>query len=115
MSITGSAIERTLLCAVMRLCSVIPVASATRLWAVTIAISAIRWLMSATNSYPQIQKVIHTLLESPKDTLMIDTYLTSLVRSTLSTRAGRPVSSRRASLSGALCIATATPRVIKDY
>ena len=49
MSITGSAIERTLLCAVMRLCSVIPVANAMRLWVVTTAISAIRWLMSAMN------------------------------------------------------------------
>jgi hypothetical protein len=115
MSITGSAIGHTLLCAVMRLCFVIPVANAMRLWAVTTAISAIRWLMSATNSYPQIQKVIHSLWESPKDTLIIDTYLTGSVRSTLSTRAGRPGSSRRALLTGALCIATATPRVIKDY
>jgi hypothetical protein len=115
MSITGSAIERTLLCAVMRSCSDIPVANAARLWAAITAISAIRKRMTVMNSYPQIKKVIHTLLETPKDTLIIDTYLTCSVRSTLSTRAGRPGSSRRALLSGALCIATATPRVIKDY
>ena len=103
MSITGSAIERTLLCAVMRLCFVIPVANAMRLWAVITAISAIRWHMSATNSYPQLRKVIHRLWESPMNTLMIALPLTALVRSTLSTRAGRPVSSRRASLTGVLC------------
>ena len=115
MSITGSAIERTLLCAVMRLCSVIPVANAMRLWAVITAISAIRWHMSATNSYPQLDKVIHRLWESPKNTLMIALSLTGSVRSTLSTRAGRPGSSRRALLSGALCIATALLVVNKDY
>ena len=115
MSITGSAIERTLRCAVTRSCSVIPVANAMRLWAVITAISAIRKRMTVMNSYPQLRKVIHNLWESPMNTLMIALSLTGSVRSTLSTRAGRPGSSRRASLSGALCIATATPRVIKDY
>jgi hypothetical protein len=115
MSITGSAIVHTLLCAATRLCFVIPVANAMRLWAAITAISAIQKRISAMNSYPQLRKVIHSLWESPKSTLMIALSLTSLVRSTLSTRAGRPVSSRRASLSGALCIATATPRVMKDY
>jgi hypothetical protein len=109
MSITGSAIERTLLCAVMRLCFVILVASAMRLWAVITAISAIRWLMSATNSYPQLQKVIHSLWESPKITLNVVRCLTRSVRSTRWTRTGRPGSSRRALLSGALCIAFALP------
>jgi len=66
-------------------------------------------LMSAMNSYPQIRKVIHTLWESPKITLMLARYLTYSVRSTLSTRAPQGASSRRALLSGALCIAVALP------
>lgn len=61
------------------------------------------------NSYPQLKKVINMLWESPKNTLRLARYLTALVRSTLSTRAGRPVSSRRASLTGALCLALAIP------
>ena len=40
---------------------------------------------------------------------MIDSSLTSSVRSHLSTRAGEPGSSRRASLSGALCLAMLIP------
>lgn len=83
--------------------------SVERLWAVTSVISTITKLMSAMNSYPQIRKVIHTLWNTPKNTLMLATYLTNSVRSTLSTRAGRPVSSRRALLSGALCLALAIP------
>jgi len=61
------------------------------------------------NSYPQIQKVIHTLLESPKNTLMIALSLTGSVRSTLSTRARRRASSRRALLTGVLCLVVAIP------
>jgi len=65
--------------------------------------------MSAMNSYPQIRKVIHTLLETPKNTLMLATYLTHSVRSTLSTRAPLGASSRRVLLSGVLCLAVAIP------
>jgi len=115
MSTIGSAIERISLCAVMRLCFVIPVANAARLWAVITAISAIQKRISVMNSYPQIKKVIHSLWESPKNTLMLATYLTRSVRSTLSTRAGRPGSSRRALLSGALCNGVALLVVNKDY
>jgi hypothetical protein len=69
-----------------------------------------KWInLMAANSYPQLQKVIHSLWESPKITLNVARYLTRRVRSTLSTRAGRPVSSRRASLTGALCLALAIP------
>ena len=93
----------------MRLCSAIPVANAMKLWAATTVTSAIRKPMSAMISYPQLQKVIHTLWESPKNTLMLATYLTSWVRSTLSTRARRRASSRRVLLSGVLCLAVAIP------
>jgi hypothetical protein len=103
MSTTGSAIERISLCAVTRLCFVIPVANAVRLWAVITAISAIQKRMTVMNSYPQIKKVIHTLWESPKNTLILATYLTNWVRSTLSTRAPLGASSRRAPLSGVPC------------
>lgn len=65
--------------------------------------------MTVINSYPQLKKVIHMLWESPKNTLRLARYLTASIRSTLSTRAGRPVSSRRASLTGALCLALAIP------
>jgi hypothetical protein len=65
--------------------------------------------MSATNSYPQIRKVIHSLLESPKITLNVARCLTGSVRSTLSTRAPRGASSRRVLLSGVLCLAVAIP------
>jgi hypothetical protein len=61
------------------------------------------------NSYPQIRKVIHTLLETPNNTLKLATYLTGSVRSTLSTRAPLGASSRRVLLSGALCLAVAIP------
>jgi hypothetical protein len=66
------------------------------------------------NSYPQIKKVIHSLWESPKDTLILATYLTRSVRSTLSTRAAQAGSSRRALLSGVLCNGVALLVVIKD-
>jgi len=93
----------------MRLCSVIPVAHAMRLWAVTTVTLTMMKPMSATNSYPQLQKVIHTLLESPKIALMIALSLTRSVRSTLSTRARRRASSRRALLTGVLCLVVAIP------
>jgi len=93
----------------MRLSFVIPVAHAMRLWAVTTVTLTMMKPMSATNSYPQLQKVIHTLLESPKNTLMIALSLTRSVRSTLSTRARRRASSRRALLTGVLCLVVAIP------
>jgi hypothetical protein len=65
--------------------------------------------ISAMNSYPQIKKVIHSLLETPKITLNVALSLTSLVRSTRSTRTAAAVSSRRALLTGALCLAFALP------
>jgi hypothetical protein len=65
--------------------------------------------MSVKNSYPQLRKVIHTLWESLKNTLMLATYLTHSVRSTLSTRAPLGASSRRVLLSGVLCFAVAIP------
>ena len=65
--------------------------------------------MSATNSYPQLKKVIHTLWESPKIALILATYLTRSVRSTLSTRALRRASSRRVLLTGVLCLVVAIP------
>jgi len=65
--------------------------------------------ISAMNSYPQINKVIHSLLETPKITLNVALSLTSLVRSTRSTRTAAAVSSRRALLTGALCLAFALP------
>jgi len=66
-------------------------------------------VINAMNSYPQLQKVIHTLLNTPKYTLILARCLTVSVRSTRWTRTGRPGSSRRALLSGALCIAFALP------
>ena len=93
----------------MRLCSVIFVAHAMKLWAVTTVTLTMMKPMSAINSYPQLQKVIHSLWESPNVTLNIAPYLTRSVRSTRWTRTGRPGSSRRALLTGALCIAFALP------
>jgi hypothetical protein len=66
-------------------------------------------LMAAMNSYPQFRKVINNLWESPKNTLNVARCLTGSVRSTRWTRTGRPGSSRRALLTGALCIAFALP------
>jgi hypothetical protein len=66
-------------------------------------------IINAMNSYPQIKKVIHTMWESPNSTLNIARYLTGSVRSTRSTRTAAAVSSRRALLTGALCIAFALP------
>jgi hypothetical protein len=93
----------------MKSSSVIAVVHAAKTWAVITAISTITRVMSAMNSYPQISKVIHTLLNTPKNTLMLARYLTNSVRSTLSTRAPWGLSSRRALLSGVLCLAVAIP------
>jgi len=93
----------------MRLCSNTLVANAARIWAVTTAHLTTMKHMTAMNSYPQLPKVIHILWESPKITLNVARYLTSLVRLTRSTRTAAAVSSRRALLTGALCIAFALP------
>lgn len=93
----------------MRLCFVITVVNAVLRWAAITVPSIMTWLMSASNSYPQLSKLIHTLWESPKITLNVARYLTHSVRSTLSTRAPQGASSRRALLTGVLCIAMATP------
>ena len=93
----------------MRLCSNIPVANAAMIWAAITAHLTMTKPMAAMNSYPQLQKVIHSLWESPKNTLNVARCLTGSVRSTRWTRTGRPGSSRRALLSGALCIAFALP------
>jgi len=79
------------------------------IWAaITVTLTMMKRI-SAMNSYPQIKKVIHSLWESPKITLNVARCLTRSVRSTRWTRTGRPVSSRRALLTGALCIAFALP------
>jgi hypothetical protein len=93
----------------MRSCSVIPVANAMRKWAAITATLTMMKRISAMNSYPQIRKVINNLWESPNVTLNVARCLTGSVRSTRWTRTGRPGSSRRALLSGALCIAFALP------
>lgn len=93
----------------MRLCFNIVAVIAIKTWAAITVISPIPKRISAMNSYPQFRKVIHSLWESPKNTLMLATYLTHSVRSTLSTRARRRASSRRALLSGVLCLAVAIP------
>ena len=93
----------------MRLCLSIAVANAARIWAAITARLTMMKRMAAMNSYPQLQKVIHSLWESPKITLNVARYLTGSVRSTRWTRTGRPGSSRRALLTGALCIAFALP------
>jgi hypothetical protein len=93
----------------MRLCSNITVANAARTWAaITVRLTMMK-PMSATNTYPQLSKVIHTLWESPKIALMIALSLTRSVRSTLSTRARRRASSRRVLLTGVLCLVVAIP------
>jgi hypothetical protein len=93
----------------MRSCLNIPVANAVTIWAAITAHLTMTKRMAAMNSYPQIQKVIHTLLNTPKVTLNVARYLTYSVRSTRSTRTAAAVSSRRALLTGALCIAFALP------
>jgi hypothetical protein len=93
----------------MRLCSNIDVANAARKWAAITVRLTMTKPMSAMNSYPQLQKVIHTLWESPKIMRRYGHRLTGSVRSTLSTRARRRASSRRVLLSGVLCLAVAIP------
>jgi hypothetical protein len=93
----------------MRFYSNIVAVIVIKIWAAITATSIITKLISAMNSYPQLRKVIHTLWESPKNTLMLATYLTHSVRSTLSTRAPQGASSRRVLLSGVLCLAVAIP------
>jgi hypothetical protein len=93
----------------MRSKCVIPVANAQLKWAAITVTSTITRLMTVTNSYPQLRKVINRLWESPKITLNVARYLTHSVRSTLSTRAPQGASSRRALLMGVFCIAMATP------
>jgi hypothetical protein len=93
----------------MRLCLSIAVANAARIWAVTTVHLTTMKPMAAMNSYPQIEKVINSLLETPKITLTIARYLTKPIRSTLSTRAPQGASSRRVLLSGVLCLAVAIP------
>lgn len=93
----------------MRSNSNIPVANALRLWAAITANSTMMNPITAMNSYPQLKKVIHTLWESPNSTLNVARCLTGSVRSTRWTRTAAAVSSRRALLTGALCIAFALP------
>ena len=93
----------------MKSSSLIHAANAIRKWAAITATLTTMKRISAMNSYPQIKKVIHKLWESPKITLNVARCLTGSVRSTRWTRTGRPGSSRRALLTGALCIAFALP------
>jgi hypothetical protein len=93
----------------MRFSSSICALNATKLWIASSVLIG-KWInLMAANSYPQIKKVIHNLWESPKITLNVARCLTWSVRSTRWTRTGRPGSSRRALLTGALCIAFALP------
>ena len=89
--------------------SLIHAANAVRKWAAITATLTMMKRISAMNSYPQINKVIPSLWESPKSTLNLARYLTRRVRSTLSTRAPQGASSRRVLLSGVLCLAVAIP------
>ena len=93
----------------MKSSSLIHAANAIRKWAAITATLTMMKRISAMNSYPQIKKVINNLWESPKITLNVARCLTGSVRSTRWTRTGRPGSSRRALLTGALCIAFALP------
>jgi hypothetical protein len=61
-------------------------------------------------SYPQI---INTCGNTPKNTLKIDGYLTSRLRSVLSTRAAKAGSSRRATLTAILLLSGALTDVSK--
>jgi hypothetical protein len=93
----------------MRFSSSICALNATKLWTAS-SVRIGKWInLMAANSYPQLQKVIHSLWESPKITLNVARCLTWSVRSTRWTRTGRPGSSRQALLTGALCIAFALP------
>ena len=79
----------------MKYNSNIPVANAARKWAAITATSIMIKLM-------MIRRVLMLRL------------LTKAIRSTLSTRAGAPGSSRRANLKGALCIGYSIPIDDKD-
>ena len=62
------------------------------------------------NSYPQIQKVIHTLLNTPNVTLNVARYLTCSVRSRDSGRAATRIARTAVIvLSAHLCLAVSTP------
>ena len=93
----------------MRSNSNIPVANALRLWAAITANLTMTKHISAMNSYPQFKKVIHNLWESPNVMRNNRYLLTRSVRFTLSTRAPRGRSSRRALLTAVLCLAVAIP------
>ena len=93
----------------MKSSSLTHAANAIRKWAAITATLTTMKLISAMNSYPQIKKVIHSLWESPKITLNLARCLTGSVRSTRSTRTAAAVSSRRALLTGALCLTFAIP------
>jgi len=67
-------------------------------------------VINAMNSYPQLQKVIHTLLNTPKNTLRLAQYLTCLVRSRNSGRAATRIARTGVIvLSAYLCLAVSTP------
>jgi hypothetical protein len=87
----------------------ISVAYAMNTWVAITATLTITKRINAMNSYPQLKKVIHTLWESPNVMRNNRYLLTRSVRSTRSTRTAAAVSSRRALLTGALCIAFALP------
>ena len=93
----------------MRFSSSICALNATKLWTASSVLIG-KWInLMAANSYPQIKKVINNLWESPKNTLNVARYLTGSVRSSRSTRAPWGRSSRRALLTGVLCLAWAIP------
>ena len=91
----------------MKSSSHIHAANAIRKWAAITATLTMMKRISAMNSYPQIRKVINNLWESPNITLNVARYLTGSVRSSRSTRAPWGRSSRRALLTGVLCLAWA--------
>ena len=87
--------------------SLIHAANVIKKWAAITATLTMMKRINAMNSYPQIKKVIHKLWESPNNTLNVARYLTGSVRSSRSTRAPWGRSSRRALLTGVLCLAWA--------
>jgi hypothetical protein len=94
----------------MKSCSNIPVANAVMIWAATTAHLTMTKPMAAMNSYPQLQKVIHSLWESPKNTLNVARYLTRSVRSRNSGRAATRIARTGVIvLSAHLCLAVSTP------
>jgi hypothetical protein len=94
----------------MRLCLNIAVANVARIWAATTVHLTMTKLMAAMNSYPQLQKVIHSLWESPKITLNVARCLTRSVRSRDSGRAATRIARTGVIvLSAHLCLAVSTP------